>query len=172
MVHQCTDLTHILSFSTKASCSPSFHNSWWFWTKVKLQSMLSLHLTFLGNLRWSFAIELNLVTQKNSQCRAHFVHEGKKNDPFVSAWRWPQVGTGASYVSPQGQSPKWRVPWSHPAGGSSTQVLGSWGPVGIKRPDHVTFDWQVQHVCGKEFCGAHCWNVNRDYLWVVRSRRF
>ena len=83
--------------------------------------MLSLYPTFLGNLRWSFPIELNLITQKNSQSGAHSVHERKKNAPFVSAWWWPQVGTGASYVFAQGQSPKWKVSWPQPTGGSSTR---------------------------------------------------
>lgn len=124
--------------STKASCSPSFHNSWLFWTKIKLQSVRSLHLTFLGDLKWSFLIELNLITQKSFQSGAHSVHEGKKNAPFVLAWRWPQVGTGASYVLAQGQSPKWKVPWPHSTGGSSTQVLGSWGASGRERLDHKT----------------------------------
>lgn len=92
--------------------------------------MLSLNLTFLGNLRWYFPIELNLITQKNSQSGARFVYEGKKNDPFVFAWRGPQTGTGASCVLAQGHSPSWRVPWLYPAEDSSGQILGSQGPAG------------------------------------------
>lgn len=78
-----------------------FHNSCLFWTKIKLQSMPSVNMTFLGNLRWSFSIESNLLTQRNSQSGAYFVHEGKKNDPFVSAWRWSQIRTETSYVFAQ-----------------------------------------------------------------------
>lgn len=148
--HQWVDLTHTLFFSsTKASCSPSFHNSWLFWTKIKLQSVRSLHLTFLGDLKWSFLIELNLITQKSSQSGAHSVHEGKKNAPFVLAWRWPHVGTGANYVFAQGQSPRWKAPWPHPTGGSSTEVLRSWGALGRERLDHKTLHRHIQHTRGK-----------------------
>lgn len=79
-----------------------FHHSWLFGTKIKLQSMPSLNMTFLGNLRWSFSIELNLITQKNSRSGAHFVHEGKDKWPFcICPEMAPHIGIGASYVFDQ-----------------------------------------------------------------------
>lgn len=109
---------------------------------------------------------MNLITQKNSQSGAHFVHEGEKNGPFVSAWRWPQIGTRASYVFDQTKASNRGSPGPTLLG----PVLPSFLEAGaLWLGETGSYDMiQTDVMNHSDTETTHCQNACSSYLWAQR----
>lgn len=87
---------------------------------------------------------------------------GKEKWPFciclemASNWEWGQLCLWPN------QSLKERVPWPHPSGPSSAQILGSWGPLGWGIVWHA-----MDQLRESQWHRDLCPHVYHGYLWAV-----
>lgn len=131
--------------------------------------MLSSNLAFLGNLRWSFPVELNLITQKNSQSRAHLYMRERKRTLLCLPGDGPKLGLGPAVSLPRAKVPDEESP--------SSTLLGTVPPRFWEAEalwacrDQILSPYTDRcNICIRKFFRDHCQNVSSGYLWVVCSQ--
>lgn len=127
--YQHLDLTHAFSFSTKACCFPElppngFHNSWLFWTKIKLQCRLFTS-DFLGKPQMIFSSWVESHNPEKLPVRSTLCPRGKEKWPLCVCLEMAPSWDRSQLCLCPGPKPWMEGPQLHPAGDSSTQILGS-----------------------------------------------